>query len=134
MHAGASVHHGEVKVKCARSYGGSTGPVVKAKTSTKLKISPLIHHLMLYLPISPLFAILMFNANFHFFCVFTAPNFGELFNENDPVNSLKKIATAKEKHARYVGLNVPLALWCDENDFQLFRFSLLIWFGSTHRN
>ncbi|EDO64797.1 AGAP006754-PA [Anopheles gambiae str. PEST] len=32
--------------------------------------------------------------------MFFAPNFGELFNENDPVNSLKKIATAKEKHAR----------------------------------
>ncbi|XP_035794392.1 uncharacterized protein LOC118467709 isoform X3 [Anopheles albimanus] len=33
--------------------------------------------------------------------MFFAPSsFGELFNEDDPVNSLKKIATAKEKHAR----------------------------------
>ncbi|XP_052899549.1 serine/threonine-protein phosphatase 4 regulatory subunit 1-like isoform X2 [Anopheles moucheti] len=32
--------------------------------------------------------------------MFFTPNFGDLVDERDPVSSLKKIATAKEKHAR----------------------------------
>ncbi|XP_035906837.1 serine/threonine-protein phosphatase 4 regulatory subunit 1-like isoform X2 [Anopheles stephensi] len=32
--------------------------------------------------------------------MFFAPNFGDLVDDRDPVSSLKKIATAKEKHAR----------------------------------